>query len=241
MTNIIFRVQKADNAGFGPSDIDYFSVHYESLSTFNDVILTNKSGPLSGVKSTGGYAEGGFSGLIFPSGSGVVKLIASTLMFSINHPASGWQKNIVLTLRNGKIVDLFKSDSPDKVEIVGDTVYAYILNVPVAKITSSNTAPVYTPTIPVAYNCSYCGQSFKTARLLADHEAICELNPADMSRDIPSTTDTTDTIDTTDTTDTTDATVSGGLIRWIKDNWMIVLLIGALALLVIPGRSSKDD
>lgn len=34
---------------------------------------------------------------------------------------------------------------------------------------------------------------------------------------------------------------ANGISKWLKDNWMIALLIGALALLVIPGRSSRDD
>lgn len=48
--------------------------------------------------------------------------------------------------------------------------------------------------------------------------------------------------DTGGTTDTGGGgSTASGISQWIKDNWMIVLLIGALALLVVPGRSSKKE
>jgi hypothetical protein len=56
------------------------------------------------------------------------------------------------------------------------------------------------------------------------------------------TTDTGDGDTGGGTTDTGGGgSTAAGISQWLKDNWMIALLIGALVLLVVPGRSSKGD
>jgi len=73
-----------------------------------------------------------------------------------------------------------------------------------------------------------------------DTPAVFTTTPTPTTTSTPTPTPITTTTPT-DTTPTDTTTAIGGLTKWLKDNWVIVALISAVVLLVVPGRSSKNN